>query len=79
MQVRRVLRGVTTSTLSLAIARHAPEGRLLQSSDEPRPPAAQWVIAAAGPATAVALPSDFAKELSVRLLVSVNQNERVCL
>lgn len=35
-----LLLGVTTSTLSLAIARRAPEGRLLQSPDEGRLPAA---------------------------------------
>lgn len=35
-----LLLGVTTSTLSLAIARRAPEGLLLQSPDEPRLPAA---------------------------------------
>lgn len=35
-----LLLGVTTSTLSLAIARRAPEGRLLQSPDEPRLPTA---------------------------------------
>lgn len=35
-----LLLGVTTSTLSLAIARRAPESRVLQSPDEPRLPTA---------------------------------------
>lgn len=35
-----LLLGVTTSTLSLAIARRSPESRLLQSPDEPRLPIA---------------------------------------
>lgn len=35
-----LLLGVTTSTLSLAIARRAPDSRLVHSPDEPRLPAA---------------------------------------